>query len=823
MRDKPQERIGAWWRLGPRVRAGFGVAAGVTAGCGAALALVMAPVEAAETSAADIPAAGTITTLAGGVGGPAQATKISFELLDECGNVQFANGHLYIGDELADVVRSVDPRTDQLTTPAGIGQAGFDGDNVPATTTELNTPCAATVDGAGNLVIADQGNGRVRVVAARTGTFYGQQMVAGDMYTVVSGGAACIMNHQQGSSFCPADVITDGNGNILVSNTGTKQLRGRPVTQIIAVPERSGTFYGKKMVAGQTYVLARGGGNQIAADHAGNIVMAEGTQVRVLAEKAGRFYGLAMKRGHTYVVAGTGQGGSSGNGGARKAKLSFATGVAVDHSGNVVIGDPFIGQIRVVAVRTGTFYGQRMKTGDIYQIAGVKKGPTGDGVPAVKADVGSPASIAVDGQGNVVFVAGSPTVRVIARRTGTFYGQPMKAGDVYTVAGNANEIPYAGEGGPATRAQDVTGGVAVDAAGNLLIANRVVRVVAASTATFYGRPMTKGDIYTIAGSGTRDTGGTDVGDGGSAIEAKLSAADVAVDAVGNLVVTDADGSRIRVVATHTGTFYGQSMTAGDIYTVAGHGARGFSGDGGPAVSARIDDPQGVAVDAAGNLVYIDGDRVRVVAAATGPFYGQSMTAGDIYTVAGCQCRGKGDGDGGPALSASFIFVNPDQIAIDAAGNLVVADPIHALIRVIAESTATFYGQSMTAGDVYAVAGDGLDTRTFGNGIPATSSGLALPVGVAVDSHGNLIIGDSDNQEVRIVAATTGTFYGMLDDRRRHLRASRRSPHRPGRRRRAEHFCPGLPPGLGDRRPRQRALRRRLQRPDPRDPGLTIQG
>jgi hypothetical protein len=67
---------------------------------------------------------------------------------------------------------------------------------------------------------------------------------------------------------------------------------------------------------------------------------------------------------------------------------------------------------------------------------------------------------------------------------------------------------------------------------------------------------------------------------------------------------------------------------------------------------------------------------------------------------------------------------------------------------------------MTAGNIYAVAGDGLDTHTFANGVPATSSGLFLPVGIAVDSHGNLIIGDSDNNEVRIVAAATGTYYGV---------------------------------------------------------------
>src|SRR5215467_12577015 len=82
------------------------------------------------------------------------------------------------------------------------------------------------------------------------------------------------------------------------------------------------------------------------------------------------------------------------------------------------------------------------------------------------------------------------------------------------------------------------------------------------------------------------------------------------------------------VAVDTGTFYGQHMTAGDIYTVAGDGTPGFSGDGGPATSAELNEPRGVAVDAAGNLLIADtsNNRVRVVAASTGTFYGQPMTA-----------------------------------------------------------------------------------------------------------------------------------------------------------------------------------------------------
>jgi hypothetical protein len=214
--------------------------------------------------------------------------------------------------------------------------------------------------------------------------------------------------------------------------------------------------------------------------------------------------------------------------------------------------------------------------------------------------------------------------------------------------------------------------VAVDAAGNVLIAdagNNRVRAVAARTGTFYGKPMTAGDIYTIAGAGTAGFGG----DGGPATAAKLDLpSGVTVDGTGNVVIADFSNNRMRAVAASTGTFYGQAMTAGDIYTIAGTGTQGFSGDGGPATAARLSAPRGPALDGAGNLVFADigNNRVRAVAASTGTFYGQAMTAGDIFTVAGNGTMGL-SGDGGPATAATLA--NPTAIAVDGSGNLLIAD------------------------------------------------------------------------------------------------------------------------------------------------------
>ena len=136
---------------------------------------------------------------------------------------------------------------------------------------------------------------------------------------------------------------------------------------------------------------------------------------------------------------------------------------------------------------------------------------------------------------------------------------------------------------------------------------------------------------------------------------------------------------MRGVAASSGTFYGQAMTAGDIYTVAGSGGKGFSGDGGPATSAKLAHPAAVALDGAGNLVIADtsNNRVRVVAASSGLFYGQAMTAGHIYTVAGTGTEGF-SGNGGPATSAKLA--DPSGVAVNGAGNLIIADTNNNRIR-----------------------------------------------------------------------------------------------------------------------------------------------
>ena len=735
------------------------VTAAMAAGGGPAQA---APAVPARVSAPRGPwqaPAGIISTIAGGTGGPARASSVA---VTACG-VAFAGGELYVGADRT--VRQVSQQTGSLTTPAGTGALLPLRDGNRATTASLFGACAVAVDHSGNLVIADSNDNRVRVVAAASGTFYGRAMTARRIYTLAGTGKAGFSGDggpaAQAQLNRPSGVAADGNGNLLIADSNNDQVR--------VVAGSSGTYYGQAMTAGDIYSIAGDGTagfagdggpataaevsfpTGLAVDGSGNLLIADygNTRVRVVAAASGTFYGQAMTAGDIYTVAGDGSAGFAGDGGAAtSAELAFPNGVAVDAHGNLLIADYGNNRIRAVAASSGTFYGRAMTAGDIYTVAGDGgRGFSGDGGPATKAELNMPLGVAVDNGGNLLIADGvNQRVRVVAAADGTAYGRTLRAGDIYTAAGNGT-ASFSGNARLATRAQfQNPEGLAADAHGNLLIAdqtNNRVRVLATASGTFYGQAMTAGDTYTVAGDGAPGF----AGDGGPATSAEFrSPSGVAVDAGGNLVIADTNNQRVRVVAAGNGTFYGQPMTAGDVYTVAGGGTH-RPGNGGPATAARLSTPTGAAVDAAGNLLVADygNNRLRVVAASNGTFYGQPMTAGDIYTIAGDGVRGF-TGDGGPATSTELN--DPSAMALDGNGNLVFTDEGNERVRVIAGSSGTYYGQAMTAGDIYTVAGNGKNGFA-GDGGPATKAEFWAPAGLLAD-HGNLVIADTSNYRVRLV-------------------------------------------------------------------------
>ncbi len=219
-------------------------------------------------------------------------------------------------------------------------------------------------------------------------------------------------------------------------------------------------------------------------------------------------------------------------------------------------------------------------------------------------------------------------------------------------------------------------------------------------------------ITTVAGNGTRGFSG----DGGPATSASLAYPNgMAVDEVGNLYIVDTSNHRIRKITVD-----------GTITTVAGNGSRGFSGDGGPATSASLAYPSGMAVDGTGNLYIGDTDNHRVR---------KVTTNGIISTVAGNGIYGF-SGDGGPATNASLYY--PSGMAVDGDGNLYFAERSNNRIRKVAVN-----------GTISTVAGNG--TAAFsGDGGAATSAGLNYPRDVAVDAEGTLYIADQNNHRIRKV-------------------------------------------------------------------------
>jgi sugar lactone lactonase YvrE len=338
-------------------------------------------------------------------------------------------------------------------------------------------------------------------------------------------------------------------------------------------------------------------------------------------------------------------------------------------------------------------------------------GDGGDGGPATAARLPNPEGVALDKAGNL-YIGDEVANRVRKVEASSQRINPVAGGtsfDVIRGLVNQSTGDFGGDSGPATAARlNLPKWVAVDAAGNLYIAdlrNQRVRKVEVS-----------GVITTVAGSGPTGRGkGGFGGDGGKATAALLNSPQgVALDAVGNLYIADNGNQRIRKVSLD-----------GIITTVAGGGAQPLT-EGAAGTAIALSSAWGVTADSAGSLFIADFGLNRILKMRPGgklSFYAGNGTAGF-------------SGDGGPAAAAQLNDAR--QIAVDSAGNLFIADRGNQRIRKVSPD-----------GTITTVAGTG-KAGFSGDGGPALAAGLSGPYGVAIDAAGNLFFSDQGNGRVRKV-------------------------------------------------------------------------
>ncbi len=581
------------------------------------------------------------TGVAGFLGDGAAATAA--RLYYPTGVAVDSSGNLYIANRYNHRIRKVTVGTGVITTVAGSATAGYGGDGGVATAAQLLYPYGLTVDGTGNIFIADTNNQRIRQVSAATGNI---ATLAGTGTAGYNGDGPAIgatLNY-------PTGVAVDGPGNVYIADQNNQRVRkiaaGTGVISTV-IGTGVGGFFGEDGPATSARMNLP---IALAVDAAGNVYVADYYN--------GRIRKLTVATGLFTTVAGSGTAGYQGDGGlATAGALYYPTGIAVDAAGALYIGDQNNNRIRKVAAPT-------VPTLTLSTVAGTGTGGyNGDG-PATSAQLNTPSGVTADIFGNVYIADQSnQRIRKVTAATGV----------ISTIAGTGLG-GYAGEGGPATAARlNSPVGLAVDASGNVFIAdyyNQRIRKVSAAT----------GIISTVAGNGTAGYSG----DGGAATTASLYyPTGVAVDGAGNIYIADRSNHRVRMVSAATSI----------ITTIAGTGTAGVGGDGGPGSAAQLNNPAGVAADAVGNVYIADtnNSRIRRVTAGTGiisTFVGTSTTGYDGESVV-------------PTLAKLYF---PTGVAVDPAGNLYIADQYNHRIRKVSAATGLITTVVGSANGLYG--GDG---------------------------------------------------------------------------------------------------------------------
>ena len=647
-------------------------------------------------------------------GNPATSTPLRYPW----GSVEDASGNIYIADNLDNRILMVS--TDgKIHILAGTGIAGFSGDGGLALNAELDGPQGIRLDGKGGLYVTDYNNSRVRFINLTTGSIAtvagnGNYHWSGDNGPATSAGLD------------PYDIAVDSSGNLYIADFFNNRIR-----KVSALNQTIATVAGQNISGyagdgGPASQAILSGPMGISVSSQGIIYFADyfNNVVRMINQQTGLIGGFA----------GNGSFGLQDGVPAATAMMFVPFGTSVEASGNVLILEiNYIqrvtltdGKIHVVAGSsslgfggdngaassatfsyplylaaasngdimisdTGNFRVRRIQGAIINTVAGTT---IADNIPATTAFLNQPEDVVGNGSGGFAFVdTGDSRVRMVS------------GGTITNVVGN-------GVAGNATGELDFPTGIARDTTGVVYVAdtanNRVLRVVAGGT------------YSVLAGNGTAGYSG----DHAYAPAAELSSPGaVAVDASGNVYIADSGNCAIRMVNANS-----------TITTLAGTGVCGSTGNNGLAGQAEVV-PVDLALDNAGNLFFAEpvANRVRKI----------NLASLIVTSVAGVGTAGH-SGDGGPATLAQLS--DPTGVAVDAKGNVFIADAGNSVVRMISGST------------IWTVAGTGNYAFDLETG-PAVGVSID-PVGISVDSGGNIYIADEFNDRIRQLIPVSAASLGV---------------------------------------------------------------
>ncbi|WP_295793774.1 putative Ig domain-containing protein [Mucilaginibacter sp.] len=697
--------------------------------------------------------AGVVTTLAGsGAAGATNGTGAAATFSNPAGVAVDGSGNIYIGDGTNNLVRKITPGG-VVSTFAGSGAAGSI--NGTGTAAKFHTPRGLVFDASGNLYVADYSNNLIRKITA-----------AGVVSTFAGSGVAGAVNGTGiAASFNgPFSIDIDASGNLYVADSGNNLIRKITPAAVVTTFAGSGAA---GAVNGTGTAASFSGPFGVAADTGGNIYIADGTNNLIR---------KITPAGVVTTYAGSGSVGSV-NGTGAAARFSNPHGIAIDKAGNMYVAD-YGGNLIRKTVITGYTISANLPAGLTFD--GTTGIITGTPTSASASTNYTVAAYNADGNNSTVvniminvpqplqppvisyttphtYSTGSPIATLYPISTGGLVPAAIY-GQISTQAGSGVSGSTNGTGAAASFAKPIA--VGTDAGGNSYVAdytgNQIRKVTSA------------GVVTTIAGSGVAGAA-----NGTGAAATFTNPAGIAVDGAGNVYVGDGGNNLIRKITP-----------AGVVTTFAGSTAGAVNGTG---IAAKFHTPRGLAFDASGNLYVADysNNLIRKI-----------TPAGVVTTFAGNGAAGAVNGTG---TAASFS--GPFSLDIDAAGNLYVADSGNNLIRKITPAglvstlagsgaasavngtgtAATFntpFGVAVDAGgNVYVADGTnnlirkitpaGIVTTFAGSGIAGSINGigtaarLSSPHGIAIDKAGNLYVADYGTNLVRKAIATGYTINPAL--------------------------------------------------------------